>query len=400
MASEVAGLELRSARDDDVEQLASLCGQVLDETDVPALRHDIEREGPERFTVVVDGGRVVSGLGLLSWRLRVGAVELPVGIVEYVMTLPEYRRRGLVRAQIDTVHRWSAERGDALQLIFGIPYLYRRFGYGYGLPQGPRHQLRRGTDTTMPEGWSARQAAVGDEEALRRIHDAAQASADVALLRGPEDWRFMLRSLPERAETMVVVEREGAVGGYARLWEAGGRNFAFEAGALSLAAARAVLAATAARAGPLGLSINDRPGTPISTLLLDAGVVLDRPYDAFVRAADPVLLLDCLRPLLSARLASSDFADEAGELRLTTYEKGALIRYAEGAVREVASAEPLEGPEPGVLAVAPDLLPGLVLGARDPLELEASHRDVELVGCRGLVATLFPMMVSDVVWPA
>lgn len=400
MGPEAGEVTVRRARASDVEQLLALCGQAFGDSDVPVLRYHIEREGPEQFTVAVDGGRVVSALGLLSWRLRVGPVELPVGIVEYVMTLPEYRRRGLIRRQVDMVHRSSVERGDLLQLIVGIPYLYRRFGYGYGLPQGPRYQLRRGADTAMPSGWSARPAAPGDEEALRAIHQAGQASADVALLRDAEDWRFMLRTLPEREEHIVVVEREGAARGYARVWEVPGRSFAFEAGASCLTAARAVLAAVVEHNGPMGFAINDRPGTPISTLLLDSGVLLDRPYDAFVRAADLVGLLDRLRPLLSERLSSSHFAAESGELRVTTYESGALIRYRQGEVSEVLPAEPLQEADPGVLAVAPDLLPGLVLGANEPLELEDSHRDVEFMGCRGLVATLFPRMISDVIWPA
>ena len=35
-----------------------------------------------------------------------------VGRPEAVGTRPEYRRRGLVRAQFEVIHAWSAERGE------------------------------------------------------------------------------------------------------------------------------------------------------------------------------------------------------------------------------------------------------------------------------------------------
>ncbi len=64
-------------------------------------------------------------------------VELPGGQIEYVATDPAHQRQGLVRAQFDWHHRRSTERGDLAQFITGIPYLYRRFGYGYGLDYPP-----------------------------------------------------------------------------------------------------------------------------------------------------------------------------------------------------------------------------------------------------------------------
>jgi predicted acetyltransferase len=54
---------------------------------------------------------------------------LLAGMPELVGTLPGYRGRGLVRAQFEVVHQWSAARGELLQAITGIPYYYRQFGY-------------------------------------------------------------------------------------------------------------------------------------------------------------------------------------------------------------------------------------------------------------------------------
>ena len=48
-------------------------------------------------------------------------------------TLPEYRRRGLVRIQFDVLHAWSRQRGELVQVITGIPNYYRQFGYEYAI---------------------------------------------------------------------------------------------------------------------------------------------------------------------------------------------------------------------------------------------------------------------------
>ena len=42
---------------------------------------------------------------------------------ELVGTKKEYRRRGLVRQQFEVMHEWSAERGELVQIITGIPQL-------------------------------------------------------------------------------------------------------------------------------------------------------------------------------------------------------------------------------------------------------------------------------------
>ena len=79
------------------------------------------------FTVVEETatGRIVSTLCLISQTWTYAGVEFGAGRPELICTLPEYRRRGLVRIQMDEVHKWSAERGHLMQFITGIPYFYR-----------------------------------------------------------------------------------------------------------------------------------------------------------------------------------------------------------------------------------------------------------------------------------
>ena len=87
------------------------------------------KEGPsEKQTIVL--------MNLISQIWAYEGVPFGVGRPELVGTLPEYRRRGLVREQFDLVHQWSAERGELVQVITGIPYYYRQFDYELALNLG------------------------------------------------------------------------------------------------------------------------------------------------------------------------------------------------------------------------------------------------------------------------
>ena len=90
---------------------------------------------PGDFTIVEDTStrKIVSSLNLISQTWSYAGIPFKVGRPELVGTLPEYRNRGLVRAQFEVIHQWSAERGEMAQGITGIQYYYRLFGYEMAL---------------------------------------------------------------------------------------------------------------------------------------------------------------------------------------------------------------------------------------------------------------------------
>ena len=93
---------------------------------------------PANFTVVeaTRSGEIVSSLNVIDQTWTYGGMPFGVGRVELVGTRPDYRRRGLVRRQMTVVHQWSAERGQMVQAITGIPHYYRQFGYEMALDLG------------------------------------------------------------------------------------------------------------------------------------------------------------------------------------------------------------------------------------------------------------------------
>ena len=162
------GLVLRWATPDDTEELAQFNLDIhSDNPDEPEMglyywvmglmsgEHPTTRASD--FTVVVDtkdDNRIVSSLNLISQTWAFDGIPFGVGRPELVATLPEYRRRGLVRRQMDVVHALSAQRGELVTAITGIPWYYRQFGYEMGLNLGGSRQLfwvRPGNDEKVAE---------------------------------------------------------------------------------------------------------------------------------------------------------------------------------------------------------------------------------------------------------
>ncbi|MGC9522100.1 MAG: GNAT family N-acetyltransferase [Anaerolineae bacterium] len=176
-------LILRRATPDDVEAVAEFDARVLsergwDEPDEPLRawvkdmmsgRHPIMTAAD--FLVVEDTatGAIVSSTSLISQTWSYAGIPFGVGRPEVVGTHPDYRRRGLVRAQFDVLHAWSAERGHLVQGITGIPWYYRQYGYEMALDM---HGGRRGPITNAPE-------LEEDQEEPFRIRPATPADLDV-----------------------------------------------------------------------------------------------------------------------------------------------------------------------------------------------------------------------------
>lgn len=126
----------------DVERLPGFYGEMLggvesESAELAAWTKDLISGNHPTVTaddvwVVVDPSKddqIVSATLLIPQVWRYEEIELPVGRVELVATHPDYRRRGLVRALMQTAHERSAALGHQMQSITGIPHYYRQFGY-------------------------------------------------------------------------------------------------------------------------------------------------------------------------------------------------------------------------------------------------------------------------------
>jgi predicted N-acetyltransferase YhbS len=393
------GLVLRSAATSDIDQIVSLSVAAHGPHEAAGVRHVVERDGIDAWTVVVDGEKVVSTSVLMEHQLEYGRVQLAAGQIEYVATLDEFRRRGLVRAQFDIHHGHAAERGDSVIFIAGIPYFYRRLGYDYGLRYPTRHHVPD-TAVRMPPGWKVVPAIESDVPAMKRLHDAVLAKADLRIPRSDIEWRALVSTAPKWSEGVVVARRGSEIGGWARLqhypdeatWEL------LQAATSELAAAEALLAHACAVAGSATLGVLDRPGDPFGALLASIGFHVADFHALYARIPDARRFLQSIAPALSERLNASELKNERGELIISLYHRSVVLAYARGEITDVRWAPGVEDPtEANGVGVAPDCFAPLVLGAFGASGLAERYEDVVLGRHRALMDILFPKLLADVV---
>ena len=139
------GLVIRHANLADADSLCEFNARILGEEEcdrkgVVAWTRDLltcphATFHPEDLIIVEETstGRIVSSMCLIPQTWSYEVVEFGVGRPELVGTLPEFRGRGLIQAQFDEVHRWSAERSLLVQAGTGIRTYFRKLGYEYAL---------------------------------------------------------------------------------------------------------------------------------------------------------------------------------------------------------------------------------------------------------------------------
>ena len=387
------GLVLRQAAPADLGQIGELLARRGEPED--ALDHRLVVEDPDEgyrsSAVVVDGDRVVSTATLLDETVHVGSVALPAGQVELVATDRAYEGRGLVRALMGWAHAESARRGHVVQVMVGIPYFYRLFGYEYAIAQPHPRRL-----TAVPGGGAGdvvRPAQPADVPALARLQAAAQQVADVRVPHPTARLRWLT---VHDATTTLVVERAGRLIGSGRITP--GSGLVAEATAHDAGAVGDLFAAVAAQARSGRVGVVERPGTVVHEVcepLMEPAAPQAEHF--YVRVPDAAAVLDALRPVLSARLAASGLERAGTEVLLSTYRRHFRMPVTGDGVGPVTAGGVLQGPvDAGGAGCAPDWLPSLLFGPLGIAGLERLRPDVRAGADAELYTALFPPLSSDV----
>jgi hypothetical protein len=387
------------------------------------LRGDHPTVAPGDFTVVEDTrrGAIVSTLCLISQTWSYDGIPFGVGQPELVGTHPDYRRRGLVRAQFAWIHRWSAERGQLVQGITGIPWYYRQFGYEHGglalgagrtgyLPHVP--ELKDG----QPESYRLRPAAEADIPLLMELAARQAARSLVACVRDEALWRYELTGRDEgsdewhawRIVDTAAGEPVGVLGHPGRLWgkALAARTYELRGGVSWLAVTPSVaryLVATgreyAARDGRECAGFSFMLGTehPVYEAFTDRLPRTVPPYAWYLRVPDLPRFLRRIAPALERRLAESPLAGHSGHLKLSFYRDGLRLAFERGRLTGVEPWQPSPADE-GAAAFPGLTFLQLLFGYRALHELRYAFADcwVEDDEPGVLLASLFPKRPSDV----
>ena len=347
--------------------------------------------------------------------MALDGLSFPAGQVEYVVTDPSYQRRGLVRAQFDLHHRRAAERGDLALFITGIPYLYRRFGYGYGLDYPTLRIPGAASASPRGSGLTVRLAHDDDLADIRRIDDL-RATSGLRVQRDDAAWQVITTVCRDNDfEQLWALTRvdpssdDAALVGWFRTQRRPEDHRVYLAAAAvdpgePASSTTAMIDHASELSGDDTLVVWDVPDTAYSEHLAELGALgtlsapMTHDHGIYVRVPDPVALLDRLRPVLSSRLAASRYAGRDGELVLSLYDSGIALDLAHGEVVAVRSVPGIEDPfAAGGVGIAPDWFGALAFGRFGAIGLESRADDVTLGRPRGLMEVLFPKRPSDVV---
>jgi predicted N-acetyltransferase YhbS len=388
------GLVLRTGTPEDLDQIGELLttrGEAADALDHRLVVEDAEA-GWSSCAVVVDGSRVVSTATLLDETLVLGGVLIPAGQVELVATDRGYEGRGLVRALMGWAHRRSADRGHLAQVMIGIPYFYRQFGYSYALPIPATRKLT-GTPPDAP-GHTVRRATAGDIPTMAALQDQAQRGADLRMPHSAACWRWLVA---RTGSEQWLVERNGMAVATGRTTPPEEGLRLAEVAAVDEAAAYALVRHASER-GNGEPEVTERPGTVAGDAYAPLlGPAPDSCEMYYARVADPAALLEHLRPVLSTRLASTtELANSEGEALISFFRSHVRFKYRDGVVGPVTAGGTMQAPGAhGGAGVAPDLVPSLLFGPLGMAGLTRLHPDVYPGPNAALMRALFPPVHSD-----
>ena len=380
--------------------------------------------GAGDFTIVEEAqtGKIVSTLNTISQKWSYGGIPFGVGRPELVGTDPEYRRRGLVRAQFNVIHAWSAERGEVVQAITGIPYYYRQFGYEMALVLGGGRAGLLSAAPKLKEGEAEPNRCPVRRESDLPFIVALDAEANrrwlVACDRDAAQWRYELSGKSEincnRMVWEIVESTDGEpVGLIGHYWKLLGTKlplayFEVKAGVSWLAVVpsalrqlQAIAQAYAQRDGKTAEALECRFAAehPFFSAAQDRLPQIRRPYAWYLRVADLPGFLRHVAPVLEERLARSIAVGHTGELKLSFYRSGVRLAFEAGRLTAVEPWLPTH--DDGGAAAFPGLsFLQLLFGYRSLEELRGAFPDCWADGDtrRVLLGILFPKQPSDS-WP-
>jgi len=433
------GLVLRRSTAQDIDALADFNARVhsdegLDKPDEKlwAWTYDLMAKPHPTFKVTdftivedVGKGQIVSTMSLIPQTWTYAGIPFKVGRPELVGTLPEFRNRGLVRRQFGLIHQWSAQNGDKVQAITGIPYYYRLFGYEMAMNLGGG---RAGFPTHVPrlkqgeaEPYHIRPATEADIQFISHLYALSCKRSLVACEWDDSLWHYELTRKSEknvnRLEVRVIEALDGnSCGFFTHPGFSWGDMMAIQIYEILpdlpwLAVTPCViryLENTYAHIHPehgekkpfglFGFWLGE--DHPVYHIMPDRLPRIRKPYAWYLRLPDVPDFLQLITPVLGKRLAESPMAGYSGEVKITFYRDGVRMVFDKGRLISIEAWVPTPFGHTGNAAFPPHTFLQLLFGYRSLDMLKASFVDcwTDQDEIHVLLNSLFPRLPSNV-WP-
>ena len=379
------------------------------------------------FTIVEDetSGQIVSAMNLIPQTWSYAGIPFRVGRPELVGTLPEYRNRGLVRRQFEVIHQWSAENGDQVQAITGIPYYYRLFGYEMAMNlQGGR----AGYPTHIPrlkEGevdpYRFRPAVEADIPIISELYASGCKRSLVSCEWDDSLWRYELVGKSENNVNRVIMRMietaDGKPCGFiTHFGSSWGEMLAVQRYEILPEFSWLEVTPSVIRYiesthqqlqpehgekkpfGAFGFWLGEEH--PVYRVIPDKLPRIRKPYAWYLRVANIAGFLHTITSVLEQRLAASPMAGYSGEVKITFYRHGVRIVFEKGKLASIEPWVPTPVGHSGDAAFPPHTFLQILFGYRSLDMLKASFVDcwTDRDEFHTLMDGLFPRLPSDV-WP-
>jgi GNAT superfamily N-acetyltransferase len=423
------GLLLRWGRPEDADALAAFNIRLhSDNADAPdewlgAWTRDLlsgkhPTTSAKFFTVVEDvsSGAIVSSLVLIPQTWLYEDIPFGVGRPELIATDEAYRRRGLIRKQMEVAHALSAQMGHMVQAITGIPWFYRQFGYEMTINLGGGREFfwaRPGNDKPQDkERHMINPAVLDDVPVLSDLYRAHSSGSLITRARNDEIWRYELEGADPSSvghlSAYIIRDFAGLPVGYAVFFQEGAAFVVTEFGVVADHSWREVALFLTRELKRRADKLNLEREKPISTIVFPMadshplikalGSQLEKkrnPYAWYMRVADLHAFVAQIKPVLERRLKGSVLAGHTGTLRLNLYRDTLNLVFEKGAITEIGRFMPKKVEDGDGLF--PDLtFLNLLFCHRSYAELDTAHPDCYVNNAEAhiLLDVLFPKKLS------
>ncbi len=287
-------------------------------------------------------------------------VSFPVGRVELVATRKNQRHQSLTRTLMNVAHERSADLGHLVQVITGIPYFYRKFGYTMAVKLGagsflPFAGVAELKDGQLPQ-FTLRAATLEDIPALRQWHSAYCQQVLLSVERLEQQWQHELTTRPMGTVPSVhyfVIQTQAGEGvGYLCIrdmvfdndleileYVVGDTTSYLETFDDVTRAAQTYAAATYPDKKIVGLTFDNGIHPSVHLMVRKSPYGSDNRvnYSWYIRVAQPARFIQQIAPVLERRLHHSGAHRYTGELKINFFDKtGLVMRFEQG---KLSSAE-------------------------------------------------------------
>jgi len=342
--------------------------------------------------VVEIDGKIVSAVMIIRRPYRIGTAVVKGAMIAPLATHPEYEKRGCGSALMRDGVQYIKEQGFDIALLWGIPWLYTRYGY---TPAIMNTEIILNSNQSLPEierRFDCRRFTKADLKQMTDIYHNNTETRTIAELRSPEMWEW--NPAGDDVKLDVVTDKDGEIIGYYSIGEDWGRPCAHEIGVKNEEAAGFIFHRLLERAKQKELPrfhCLGHPDHPFTRYAFSRGgsmVIRNGGSAGMVQVINLLSLLTKLEPEFERRLHHSEFVATDFTFSVRCGDDYALLSVKSGRVG--VSEENIDA-EYG-LDISLDGLNPLITGYKKINELIGTHDTRVKGGERGirLIDILFP----------